>query len=105
MLQDCPACDRQVSSAAAACPHCGHPIGAPTDSARSERTLTTQATGKQAKRHQLLAGLVIAVGVIFIIGGSQSGGAPTPLVIGWSLFGVGFLWYFLARFYAWWHYG
>lgn len=26
MLIPCPACDRQVSEAAASCPNCGHPI-------------------------------------------------------------------------------
>ena len=27
MLEQCPACSGQVSRAAAACPHCGHPMG------------------------------------------------------------------------------
>lgn len=96
MLQECPACDRQVSSAAAACPHCGHPIGRPTDSERSERTVTTQETGKIAKINQAMGVLVILVG---------AGLATVEGPVGALVMGIGLVWLIGARIYGWWHYG
>lgn len=94
MLKKCYACQGNVSAAADSCPHCGHPMATPT--ARSERTITTQATGKVAKLHQLLAGIMIIAGVAAAANGHGVGG----LVIVISL-----VWLIAARLYAWWHYG
>lgn len=99
MLQDCESCGGQVSSDAASCPHCGHPVGSPTDRPRSERTVTTQATGKKAKAHQLIAALVAIVGVIMIVGPDQ----PSPFAP--LLILAGLIWFLAARIYAWWQYG
>lgn len=92
----CPDCQKEVSDAAASCPNCGHPIGSPTDRSRSERTLTTQATGKTAKGQQLLAVLVLIIGV-FLYGQDQQVGLTVVL--------IGIAWFIGARIYAWWHYG
>jgi len=96
----CPTCSKEVSDAAGSCPNCGHPIGNPTDPQRSERTFTTQATGKGAKGQQLLAVLLVIVGVVMAAQGSGDTSG-----IGGLLLLVGLVWWLAARIYAWWHYG
>ena len=92
----CPACSKEVSDAAASCPNCGHPIGSPTDSTRSERTVTTQATGKMAKKHAFAGGVTVVIGLLLSGQNSEVAAYVVMLGIGWWL---------AARVYAWWHYG
>ena len=69
-LTPCPACGQDVSVAAASCPRCGHPLAAahrrpawPGMSA-SPPTITTQATGKEAKAAVAVGGALVIAGLV-----------------------------------------
>lgn len=94
-LIQCRECGKQVSDQASACPQCG----APVQGVRVAGTVTTQATGKKSKQHELLGGVAFGAGLLAAV----FGGEPVWL---WLLLAVaGLIWYFVARFAAWWHHG
>ena len=52
MLIDCPACGRQVSEAAGACPACGHPLGPPEPSVHGSQILDQKLIEAAAQARQ-----------------------------------------------------
>lgn len=89
-LVTCPDCEKQVSDAAPACPHCGRPM----------RATTIEQTGKGYKVVELLAGAGFIVGCLFAF---FSDGAPQT---GGVFLLVGALFIFIcARVGAWWAHG
>ena len=100
-LIKCKECGRDVSSNAAACPNCGNPISNVIESRAAGATLTTtQATSKKFKGQQVLATLVIGLGVVFMVSGN-----PTAMMFGAAIGFAGLIWYLVARAQAWWHHG
>lgn len=96
-LIECTECKRSISDRAAACPHCGAPLGA-----LERRVVTTQATGKGPKLVQLAGFALIVVGVISCVGpGPGKYDIHSGVVL--SLLGV-CLW-FGGRVAAWWRHG
>lgn len=87
-LTTCTECHAQISDQAAACPKCGAP---------RRGVVTTQATAKRYKGAQLLAALVVSVGVVGVIGGGHLWGSLTAFA------GLGL--YFVARARSWWAHG
>jgi hypothetical protein len=66
MLLDCPACGKPVSAAAAACPHCAHPIR-PTPAWRpgiaAVLTLVIPGAG-QIYKGQIFGGLLTLIAIV-----------------------------------------
>lgn len=103
MLTKCPACDQQVSEAAASCPHCGHPMSSESTGSERQARVTTQATGRSVKAHQLVSGLLFIIGAVIAIVGAQAN--TDAAGIGGLIAFVGLVWFIGARFTAWWRYG
>jgi hypothetical protein len=93
-LVSCPDCSREVSAMAVSCPQCGRPMAA----------TVIEKTGKTYKQRQLIAGLLMIIGVIFIIIGIGSESSGTS-VFGALLMAVGLITYLTARVGAWWKHG
>lgn len=94
-LISCAECGRQVSSNAATCPNCGNPIAAGTSIPAGEPVITTQATAKKFKGHQI-AGIGISFFGIFLL---MAGAREFAVFV----IAVGVCWFFGARIAAWWH--
>lgn len=95
----CSECGKDVSSLAAACPHCGNPV-AESAAAKASGTavVTTQQTARKFKMHMAIGVALCAIGVVFMV--SESGKAH-----GLIAFVIGLLWYLVARVRAWWSNG
>lgn len=93
-LIDCPACDKQVSSAAVACPHCAHPLKGPANA-------VTERTSKSLKKARLLA---VAMTLFGFFGMSASGepGSTWHIAMMLTLM-VGLIWNIVITFRRWWH--
>lgn len=94
-LTRCEVCGGDVSAAAPACPHCGHPrAGRPAAPGwMPGRTVTTQATGKDAK-------ILLAVGgTLFVAGLTAPGGWQRDVLLT-----VGGFCLVLGWLIKWWHY-
>jgi hypothetical protein len=95
MIITCTECHMQVSSAAAACPHCGRPMQAP---------VTIQKTGRTLKAHMLIgvALMIFGIGSCMIAastGDTETGGSLGVVTV------IGACWYATARATAWWRHG
>ena len=103
LLVPCQACSREISTEATACPGCGHPAalrapGPPVlDRPTESEHVTIEKTSKALKGAQLLAVLVMILG----IGGCAAGSKP----FGSPMFMIGFATYALVRFSIWWNHG
>jgi hypothetical protein len=62
---------------------------------------TTQGTSKKLKAQQLFATLAVIVGLIWSMGGADSGSA----VVGTLILVSGFVWFVIVRIRMWWHHG
>lgn len=98
-LINCPECQKQVSSIAAACPNCAHPINQkqPTQKPTIQ---TIEQTSKRWKGLQLVGFILCGLGLVITFSGETGPGAINP---GPIMFIVGLAIYILARFSAWWH--
>lgn len=96
-LITCHECNAQVSSEAAACPKCGAPIKSDAANVAAGRVVTTQQTSKVFKVGQLLAALLMVIGVVSCSQGERVASAS------WWIAGV-VLWV-AARLGAWWRNG
>lgn len=92
----CAECGSQISDKAASCPRCGAPVPRPL-----EQTVTTQATAKTFKLQQIIATIVVIVGVLILIIAEPGAGKIWGLVIT----GIGVVLHIMARVGAWWHSG
>mgnify|MGYP003439999925 CR=1 FL=1 len=96
-LIDCQECNTQVSSLAAACPHCGAPISQRSDAiAAATPITTTQQTAKRFKGGMLAGAALLIAGVVTVIAGEPIGGMIALL---------GLIVYIAYRIKAWWHHG
>jgi predicted amidophosphoribosyltransferase len=93
-LVACPACAREISKQAAACPHCGQPMN------DSGKVVTVQATRKLYKA-------IMVAGALLMIAGVASCVMALPekrsTFQGSTLFISGLLVFLGARILAWWH--
>ena len=101
-LIKCGECGNEVSSNAISCPKCGNPIAAvvaPVVAVKTAKpiTVTTQATGKKFKGHQLGAAALCCLGVVLIVAGDSSAAWGALVML------AGLVWYFAARAGAWWN--
>jgi len=97
-LQPCPECAREVSSSAAACPHCGHPVvAAQAVSIPGEPIVTTQATSKDIKIHTLLS---VGLGIVGLLMAMSPD--PAAQTVGGVLLFVALSWYIGTRITKWW---
>jgi uncharacterized membrane protein YvbJ len=102
-LINCPECNHQVATSAAACPQCGAPIAGAKEAKASGAQLTTvQETSKRFKGQALIAMSMMGVGTVWAVSALQTMGDTTTPGI---LLGAGLLWYLVNRFRAWWHHG
>ena len=88
-LIKCPSCDKDVSSEAPACPHCGHPI----------RPTTIQKTSKKWKGLKLLSVLTVIIGIALASTGQEEDN------IAWLLIMGGIITFVIAFVGSWWHHG
>ena len=100
-LINCPTCTTEVSAAAAACPRCAHPIGAPIGA----KPVTIEQTSKKYKKLQLWAVLAIVVGFITMFAGSANGGGASAMGYGMLFLFGGIALYIYSRVGAWWNNG
>lgn len=82
----CPACALQVSRAAKACPHCGHPF----------RAQTIEKTSKALKKQLLTAALIAIAGVPTCAVAPPFGAA---MVLG------GLVYFIAIKIHIWWQHG
>ncbi len=96
-LIKCPACEKQVSTQAAACPNCGQPLNA----LLADDVQTVEQTGKDLKL-QILISLCLFFGSIplFVIGAGLDSDAIMNLAGIALLAGLG--WYLITRVNIWW---
>ncbi len=101
-LIKCPECERDVSSKATACPHCGYPL---TPAAQGPRPVQViERTGRRWKGVRMLGWLLVLVGLLALVAGWTAEDSRS-LAPGWwiALAGAACLW--VARAGAWWHHG
>jgi len=89
-LFNCPECGKQISSTAAACPQCGHPVE------RDGGRVTTQQTAQHIKAIQAIGLVLVGIG-IFGLYNDHNYGVPAAA--------IGVLLYVGARLAAWWRHG
>lgn len=90
----CPACAREISKAAAACPHCGHPMN------ESSKPVTIAMTGKLYKAIMVAGAMLMIAGVASCTMALPEKRSALP---GYTLFISGLLVFLGARIAAWWH--
>ncbi|GAA6121484.1 zinc-ribbon domain-containing protein [Acidovorax sp. FG27] len=96
-LIECAECGKQTSDKAAACPHCGAPIG-PRSQLAPDAVVTTQQTSKKYKGAQMVGGALLIAGLLI--------GCATTNSTGGGLLGAfGLVVYLVARLLAWWEHG
>ena len=106
-LVQCPDCEKQVSTSAVACPHCGAPIaGAQEAKAAGTPLTTTQSTSKKLKGQKIISVLMIIIGSVWLFTllsqePDPESGTGLPMLI--TLVGV--IWFVVVRFRSWWHHG
>lgn len=100
----CPECDANVSTAAPACPSCGHPVGR---RGRGGKITTTQQTAKKWKLCGLVGFLAFVTGFVLLVVGINSTGqpAPGPIVGGVFLIIGGLGLAIFGKLAAWWFHG
>jgi hypothetical protein len=103
-LVSCPACRKEISAAAAACPSCGHPMLATSGTGAyiPGGTITIEQTAKPLKKKILISILLILGGLILVMtGGATSSG--TLGIIGFFMFIGGIGLYIVTKARIWWH--
>jgi hypothetical protein len=100
-LTTCPDCQKDVSTSATSCPNCGAPVAAAAIEAKAAgaQLTTTQGTSKKLKAQQLFATLAVIVGLVWSMGGAESG---SP-VVGPLIMFSGLVWFIGVRIRIWWH--
>lgn len=101
-LIKCPECERDLSSKATACPHCGYPIERTAQGPR--RVQIIEQTGRRWKAVRALGWLLISVGAVVLVAELAADDSRDAAVGVWTgLAGVACLW--ISRAGAWWYYG
>jgi hypothetical protein len=95
-LISCPACDKQISQMASACPSCGHPA-ASAHPVERPAVQTVEQTSKGYKAGQLIGVLMLCASPIACSAGEHHASA-------WLMI-LGFVIYICARIGAWWNNG
>lgn len=93
-LVKCPECDKEISSIAEACPHCGRPM--------KTGHRTVEQTSKRLKLQKPLSVLIAIIGLLLVLtdlDGSQMGG------VGILLMFIGLIWFFVVAIMVWWKHG
>jgi hypothetical protein len=112
-LTDCPACGREVSRRAVACPHCGEPLQ-PGDTklvGEPGRVQLIEQTSKPIKLGILLSALTTFAGFVGICascGGFFSSPGPAHdygMTASIAVAAVGVTSWAVFEFFAWWHHG
>ncbi|MGP8282819.1 MAG: hypothetical protein ACLQT6_08910 [Desulfomonilaceae bacterium] len=88
-LIKCPECNKDVSTQAASCPHCGAPISPP-----QEIKVVTELTGKRYKTLIFFSLATCIVGFFFAITGYPEFGVYMIV--------IGFIGYSYAKYLIWW---
>src|SRR2546423_832594 len=114
-LIQCPTCGADCSSAAPACPKCGHPFhqsgfnakgGAKLNPAHTGRVTTTEKTGKGLKLQLSIAAIGSLVGLTMLLlaqfGPKTSGSAPTVAA---TVLGIFVVWLVIVKLKIWWRHG
>jgi len=101
-LIKCPECERDVSSKATACPHCGYPIERMAQGPRPVQVI--EQTGRRWKAIRALGRLVILVGLVVLVRefGADDG---RGVALGWWICGAGVACLWMGRAGAWWYHG
>jgi len=105
-LINCPECQREVSSKANSCPHCGNPIASFGETQAAGTPITTvQETGKKFKLQIAISLLLTMSGCLGLIIKSPEVD-PTAessyQIFPW-MFSLGILWYLVTKIRVWWH--
>jgi len=101
-LIKCQECERDVSSKATACPHCGYPL---TPTALGPRPVqVVERTAKGWKAIRALGWLLILAGGVVVVRelGANDAKRITP---GWWICGAGVACLVTSRAGAWWYHG
>ncbi len=99
-LIKCPECERDVSSKATACPHCGYPIERTAQGPR--RVQIIEQTGRGWKGVRALGWLLIlAAGFVLFAEWAADDSRGVAVALSIELAGVGCLWIGSAG--AWWY--
>jgi hypothetical protein len=101
-LIKCPECSGDISDKAAACPHCGYPIGRTAQGAGPVQVI--EKTGRGWKAVRVLGWLLIVGGVLIVRAGRatpHAGRAP----VGWWIAGSGLACLITSKAGAWWYHG
>ena len=106
-LSNCPECEREVSSKAPSCPHCGFPIASDSESVGSgvKHLVTTQETSKKFKLQTVFSVLLIIIGGVWMAGLPSEPDAyePGDGFVPFLMIIIGLIWYLVTRIRIWWH--
>ena len=100
-LIECPECAREVSNAAASCPHCGYPLTARSDGKSAQ---TIEKTAKSIKARQVYAALMLVGGSIVLWPALYWKHATLSWVAGGCMI-WGLLWWSILAMRRWWYHG
>ncbi len=96
-LIQCPACQKNVSTQAAACPNCGQPLNAML----SDDVQTVEQTGKKLKLHAVLSLCLFFGSIPWMIFASGIK-SDVAMIMGVLAFVGGLGWYSVNRMNIWW---
>lgn len=92
-LIKCSDCNKEVSSSAPSCPHCGNPISA----------TTIEQTGKKWKKMILTSYGLVAFGFFLIFTGYDSDERIVYTILSQLMIWGGVCMWIYAKFSTWWH--
>lgn len=95
-LISCPACEKQISEMASACPNCGHPAEGVSQPAHPA-IQTIEQTSKGYKAGQFIGVVMICAGVVACT--ARAPGTSAGLML------IGLVLYLGSRMGAWWNNG
>ena len=94
-LIKCPECNKEISTEAVSCIHCGKPL--------KENIQTIQKTSKRWKKVKLIAWIGLIIGFFVFITNVQNGGFQNVYTgIGFCLGFFSFITLLIGKFGAWW---
>ena len=99
-LIKCPECERDVSSKATACPHCGYPIERTAQGPRPVQII--EQTGRRWKAVLALGWLLILLGVL-LLARQLAADDPRGPALGWWVGVAGVACLATSRAGAWWY--
>ena len=94
-LTTCPECNKEISTEAVSCIHCGKPL--------NKKIQTIELTSKRWKKVKLIAWIGLVIGFFIFTSNLSNGGFNNPYTgFGFTVGFLSFIVLLIGRFGAWW---